>query len=130
MKELEKLAERINEKTNTLAIEKNRIQHGIDPITIIMIVGIIINVIKVIQECRKNNTKTFSSQETLDYITTDIKFRSLNHSWFTRWKLRKEIKKQLTKEQYDIYGKFLLKAILEEGSSINQKAVQEAIEGK
>jgi|DEB0MinimDraft_10_1074344.scaffolds.fasta_scaffold320553_1 hypothetical protein len=130
MKELEKLAERINEKTNTLAIEKNRIQHGIDPITIIMIVGIIINVIKVIQECRKNNTKTFSSQETLDYITTDIKFRSLNHSWFTRWKLRKEIKKQLKKEQYDIYGKFLLKAILEEGSSINQKAVQEAIEGK
>jgi hypothetical protein len=130
MKELEKLAERINEKTNTLAIEKNRIQHGIDPITIIMIVGIIINVIKVIQECRKNNTRTFSSQETLDYITTDIKFRSLNHSWFTRWKLRKEIKKQLKKEQYDIYGKFLLKAILEEGSSINQKAVQEAIEGK
>jgi hypothetical protein len=100
----------------------------IDPITILMIISITVGIIRVIQECRKNNMRGYSSEESADYLTTEIKFRSLNHSFLTRWRIKKIIKKHLDSNQYSFYGNALMKSILECGQHISQDVVVDAME--
>ena len=44
-----------------LAKVKETERYGIDPFTIIMIIAILVNVIRVIQECNKGKTTTLAS---------------------------------------------------------------------
>lgn len=99
----------------------------IDPITILMIISITVGIIRAIQECRKNNLRNYSHNEVTDYLTTDIKFQSMNHGFITRWKLSRLIKKYLNKEQYSYYGDALMRSILECGRNINQDVIFDAL---
>jgi len=123
---LELLAEDVQRKTME-KMYSNKFEF-IDPITIIMIVGIIINVIKLIQECRANKLRGYSSMEASEYLATDVKFQAMNHGWLTRWRLKRVIKKNLSQENYQYYGDALLRSLLEVGPSIDREAVAEAME--
>lgn len=125
---IENLAKSISDKVNEQIKEKDRF--GIDPITIIMIIAIIVNVIRVIQECNKDKTSTLSTGEKAELLSTDVKFRSFNHSFFTRLKLRRILKNQLTKDQYKIYGDTLVKVLLETGKTVKEEQVSALLEYK
>jgi len=125
---IEELAKEIYDKTLSKVKEKDR--YGIDPITIIMIIAIMVNVIRVIQECNKNKTTKLSTGEKTEFFSTDVKFRSFNHSFLTRMRLRKILKNQLTKDQYKVYGDAMLQTLLEVGKTVKEEQVSALLEYK
>jgi len=123
---VEILAQEIHDKTSSKVKETDR--YGIDPLTIIILIGIAVNVIRVIQECNKNKTKKLKFGEKVDLLSTDIKFRSNNHSFFTRLKIRSIIKKHLNKSQYKVYKEPLLETLLEVGKKVKEEQVSALLE--
>ena len=123
---LEALAQEIHDKTLSKVKETDR--YGIDPLTIIILIGIAVNVIRVIQECNKNKTQKLKFGEKVDLLGTDIKFRSNNHSFFTRLKIRSIIKKHLNKSQYKVYQEPLLETLLEIGKTVKEEQVSALLE--
>jgi hypothetical protein len=125
---IEELAKEIYNKTLSKVKETDR--YGIDPITIIMIIAIMVNVIRVIQECNKNKTTKLSAGEKTEFFNTDVRFRSFNHSFLTRMKLRKILKNQLTKHQYKVYGDAIVQTLLEVGKTVKEEQVSALLEYK
>ena len=125
---LETLAQDILDKT--LAKVKETDRYSIDPLTIIILIGIAVNVIRVIQECNKNKTTKLKFGEKVDLLSTDIKFRSNNHSFFTRLKIRSIIKKHLNNSQYKVYKEPLLQTLLDVGKKVKEEQVTALLEYK
>ena len=121
------LATEILNKT-TKDIDKKEDDYGfIDPITIIICISIIVNVIRVIQECKKKS-QLMKMREKKEYLTAEIKSLSFNDTFFTRLKARKVIKQKLTKDQYKKYGESMLAAIIETGKYIKDDQVEALLE--
>ncbi len=125
---IEELAQKIYK--DALAKVKETDRYGIDPFTIIIIIAILVNVIRVIQECNKDKTKTLASSEIPEMLSTDVKFRAFNNSFLTRMRLRNIIKNYITKEQNKVYGDALLKALLENGKTVTEEQVSALLEYK
>lgn len=113
---------------DSLAKVKETERYGIDPFTIIMIIAILVNVIRVIQECNKGKTTTLAGSERAEMLSTDVKFRAFNNSFLTRMRLRKIIKNHITKEQNKVYGDALLKTLLENGKTVREEQVSALLE--
>lgn len=122
--EINSLAKKILSRTEELTKKEDTDKYGfIDPITIIMIIAIIVNIIRVIQECKKKETHRLSRSERAAMFSSEIKLRSLSHSWLTRMRIRGIIKKHLSKEQNAVYAGPLMKALFESGSDITEEQV-------
>lgn len=102
--------------------------YGIDPLTIILIIGIIVNVIRVIQECKKDKVKKMMKQEASNYILAEVKYKAANCGWLTKRRIRNIIKEKLTKEQYAKYGESLLKALITAGINATDEQVSSLME--
>lgn len=123
---VELLAEEIYNKTMS-QIDKSEL-HGIDPLTIIIIIGIIVNIIRVIQECNKDKVSKLARSERTELLSTDIKFRAFQHGWLTRLKLKRIVRKHLTKDQYTTYGEPILKSLLDVGKTVKGEQVSALLE--
>jgi hypothetical protein len=123
---VELLAEEIYNKTMS-QIDKSEL-HGIDPLTIIIIIGIIVNIIRVIQECNKDKVSKLAKSERTELLSTDMKFRAFQHGWLTRLKLKRIVKKYLTKDQYKEYGEPILKSLLDVGKTVKEEQVSALLE--
>lgn len=125
---IQSLAKEVYEKTNS-KIDKSAL-YGIDPLTIILIIGIIVNVIRVIQECNKDKSKGLPKGEQATLLSTDIKYRAFNSGWFTKLRLKKIINKHLNKEQKSKYSDALLTTLLEVGKTVKEEQVSALLEYK
>ena len=92
-------------------------------IMIIMMVAILVNVIRVIQECNKNKT-----EKSVDFYKTTIRNLSERKGWFTKMRLKKILRQQLSKEDYRLYGNSLVTAILNKGERITDEEVLTLLE--
>jgi len=92
-------------------------------IMIIMMVAILVNVIRVIQECNKNKTK-----KSVDFYKTTIRNLCERRGWFTKMKLRKLIRTELKPDDYKEYGWHLVNAILNKGENITDEEVLTLLE--
>lgn len=107
--------------------DDNTDNYGIDPLTIILVISVILTLIRVIQECRKkSNTMRFAEKK--EYLAAEIKSVSFNNGFFTRMKIRKVLKQKLTKEQYKKYGEAMLLAIIDTGKYIKDDQVAALLE--
>jgi hypothetical protein len=112
---LDKIAERIIHRARI----KNE-NYGIDPITIIIVIGIILSLIRVIQECRKNRKSLDRYADALDLRHTIVNL-SIKNTWLNNYRLSKILKQHLSKKQYNTYGEALKKAIMEVGTNLNDE---------
>jgi len=110
---LENIAYKIVNKTNI----KNQ-TYGIDPITILMVISIILTLIRVIQECKSNQTQKDKMKEALDLKST-INNLCIKNNWLNNYRLNKIIKHHLSKKQYSTYGVDLKNAIMEVGKHLS-----------
>lgn len=126
---IENLAKNILDKVDEQIKPEDK--YGIDPITIIMLIGLALTLIRIVQECRKDKVKLFGSRsEKTDYITTEVKSLCFNRSLITRMRLRKIVKNHLTREQYKVYGDALIKSVLETGKNLTQEQAEALLEYK
>lgn len=87
-------------------------------ILILMIISIVFTLIRIIQECNKSKIKLFSQENKCAYFKSEIENLSLKKSWFTKRMIKKTIRKEMKKEDYDKYGVSLMNAILKTGINI------------
>lgn len=118
---LESFAKDIREQI--LAKIDNKDQYGVDPLTIILIIGIIVNIIRVIQECNKKEANQLQVSEKAELLYTDVRFRAMHSSFFSRWRLRSIIGSHLNYKQNKKYGEAILKTLLEAGKGITKEEV-------
>jgi len=102
--------------------------YGIDPITIIIVIGVILSLIRVIQECRKKRTLLKDKHDQAGLIKKDIQEIVLKDSWLNNMRLKRILKQHLTKDQYNAYGKDLQKSIMEVGINLTDDEVYTLME--
>ena len=92
-------------------------------IMIIMMVAILVNVIRVIQECNKQEDKndvSFYKQKIVDIST--------KRGWFNKMRLKKILGREMSKEDYKLHANSLVKAIFDKGESITDEEVLTLLE--
>lgn len=98
-------------------------------IAILMIISIILTLVRVLQECNKNKlTDSCSAQDKYSLYGSEIKDYSLRRGWFTKMRIKKVLRKELTKEDYTKYSFQLLNAILDSGSNITDDEIITLVE--
>lgn len=112
---LQKIAEKVIDKAQIKSEN-----YGIDPITIIIVIGVILSLIRVIQECRQKRKSLDRFDDALDLRHTIVKL-SIRDTWLNNYRLSKILKQHLSKKQYNTYGEALKKAIMEVGKNLNDE---------
>jgi len=98
-------------------------------IAILMVISIILTLIRVLQECNKNKLDSNSTQQDkYSLYGAEMKSYSIKRGWFTKLRIKKVIKKNMSKDQYSKYGQSLLDAILDTGKNLQDDEVVGLVE--
>lgn len=122
---LKAIAIKILEKSN-VPKEDN---YGFAVITILMIISIVLTCIRVLQECNKNKlTEQSTAQDKYDMYAEQIRTFSARRGWFTKMRLKKLLRREMSKENYEKYSFAILNALLETGEVLTDDEVITLVE--
>jgi len=122
--DLNKIAKNV---ISNMRLDKNK-DYGVDPITIIIVIGVILSLIRVIQECRKNRKLIKDRTQLVKTMQLDIQDIILRDSFINRLRLKKIIKQNISKEQYKAYGSQLQTSIMETGVNLTEDEIYTLME--
>jgi len=122
--DLNKIAKNV---ISNMRLDKNK-DYGVDPITIIIVIGVILSLIRVIQECRKNRQLIKDRTQLVKTMQLDIQDIILRDSFINRLRLKKIIKQNISKEQYKAYGSQLQTSIMETGVNLTEDEIYTLME--
>ena len=98
-------------------------------IAILMIISIILTVIRVLQECNKNKlSNDCSSQDKCDLYGSEIKSYSTKRGWFTKLRIKKIMRQNMSRDQYAKYSLQLLNSLLDNGENLKDDEVMALVE--
>lgn len=98
-------------------------------IAILMIISIILTLVRVLQECNKNKLSLdCSAEDKYSLYGQEIKNYSIRRGWFTKMRIKKVMRKELSKEDYAKYSGRLLNAILNTGENLKDEEVITLVE--
>lgn len=92
-------------------------------IAILMIISIILSCIRVIQECNKNKSDFTDSKIKSEFYGDQIRSLSVNRGWFTKMRVKKILRKELSPEDYKKYAAKITDALLNYGENITQEDI-------
>lgn len=122
--ELKRIAEKVINKAGLSGEEK----FG-SVIAILMVISIILTVIRILQECNKNKAAALSSAtEKYALYGEEIRNFSSRQGWFTKMRIKKVLRKELSPEDYRKYSMQLLSAILNIGENVTDDEVITLVE--
>ena len=125
-----------NEKLKAIAIkilEKSRVpkedNYGFAVITILMIISIILTCVRVLQECNKNKLSVSSTaQDKYSMYGEQLHSFSARRGWFTKMRIKKILRREMQKEEYEKYSLAILNALLETGEILTDDEVSTLVE--
>lgn len=123
MEKIDQIAEKVLSKTS---ISKEQKFGSV--IAVIMITGIIINVIRVVQECEKKNTTDLHGNEQYAFFRKTFKNLCSKRGWFNSMRLKKIIRQHLSAEDYRKYKTEIHNAILDTGIDLSEEETQVLME--
>lgn len=97
-------------------------------ITILMVISIVLTLIRVIQECNKKKVTTFNQTEKYSFFAEQTKTLSIKRGWFTKMTIKKIIRKEMSKDNYQTYGYDLMNAILDTGANLTEEEIKTLVE--
>ena len=109
---LKAIAESILEKANYESTDVSGDEHG-SVIAVIMIISTLLTLVRIIQECNKNKDKMFYANRIRDI--------SVRRGWYTKMKIRKILRRELSPEDYRKNAASLVNAILDEAAQIKEE---------
>jgi hypothetical protein len=121
--ELENISKKVLKQAN---IPDNQ-QFG-SVIAILMMISIILTVIRVLQECNKNKTHNMTSQDKSLVYAENIRSYSKKRGWFTRLRIKKIVRQQLSSEDYHKYGIKITEALLDTGENLTDEETYTLVE--
>jgi len=96
---------------------------------VLTVIGVVLNLIRVIQECNKKEESSLSSkQDVYSLYQKEIKDLSIRKGWFTKMRIKKLLRKELTSNDYNKYSLSLTSAIMDAGENISTEDTQTLIE--
>ena len=103
--------------------------YSFDPLMILTVISVILTLVRIIQECNKNKLKYGCSEaEKLSLYGEQIKTFSLKRTWFTKMRIKKILKKYMTKEDYNRYSLAIMNSILDQGETLTEDELQTLVE--
>ena len=97
-------------------------------IAILMMVSIILTLVRVIQECNKTKTNDMTYEQKSGIYAESIRSYSKKRGWFTRLRIKRVIKRELTQEEYNKYGIKITEALLDIGENLKDDEVITLVE--
>jgi len=122
---LDKVAKKV---LDNMKVEENPNYGFIDPITIILIISVILTLIRVIQECKKNRRMMRDKTAQANLLQKDIQDLVLKDTWLNRLRLQRIIKQNISKEQYKAYGKDFQISLMEVGINLTEEESRTLLE--
>lgn len=115
--------------------EKILLQSNLDPnekfgsiLLIVMMIGILLNLIRVIQECDKQELSSMNINQQSTACESYIKNFSIRKSWYTKMKIKKILRKNMPLDAYKQYGSIICDNMLLAGEKITSEEVYSLIE--
>lgn len=122
---LKVIATKILEKSNVPKDDN----YGFAIVTILMIISIVLTCIRILQECNKNKLSTAStSQEKYSLYGEQIKFFSDRKGWFTKMRIKKVLRREMSREDYEKYSLSILSALLDTGEVLTDDEIITLVE--
>ena len=98
-------------------------------IAILMMISIILTVIRVLQECNKTKISQLSdTQDRFAIYGENIRTFSKNKGWFTKMRIKKIIRRELSPDDYAAYSARLVNALLNIGENLKDDEVVTLVE--
>jgi hypothetical protein len=97
-------------------------------IAILMMISIILTVIRVLQECNKNKTQNMTTNDKCAIYGENIRSYSKKRGWFTRMRIKRIVRKELTSEDFNKYGIKITEALLDTGENLTDDEVSTLVE--
>lgn len=102
---------------------------GFAIITILMIISIVLTCVRILQECNKNKLSSLSTQQDkYSLYGEQIKYFSLNKGWFTKMRIKKILRKEMSREDYAKYSLSILSALLDTGEVLTDEEIITLVE--
>lgn len=125
-----------NEKLKNIAIkilEKSNVPkddvYGFAVVTILMIISIVLTCVRILQECNKNKLSSQSTaQDKYALYGEQLKTFSERRGWFTKMRIKKILRREMKKEDYEKYSLAILNALLETGEVLTDDDVITLVE--
>lgn len=118
------IAEKVRQKTDIPAEET----FG-SVIAILMVISIILTLIRILQECNKNKLSAESQvSDKYSLYGEEIRSFSMKRGVFTKLRIKRIIRKNMSKEQYSKYGLTLLNSLLDVGENLKDDEVITLVE--
>lgn len=118
------IAEKVRQKTDIPAEET----FG-SVIAILMVISIILTLIRILQECNKNKLSAESPvSDKYSLYGEEIRSFSMKRGVFTKLRIKRIIRKNMSKEQYSKYGLTLLNSLLDVGENLKDDEVITLVE--
>ena len=122
---LKSIAIKVLEKTNVPKTDN----YGFAVVTILMIISIILTCVRILQECNKNKLSAQSTvQDKYSMYGEQLHTFSERKGWFTKMRIKKILRRELTREDYEKYSLAILNALLETGEILTDDEISTLVE--
>lgn len=115
---LEAIAMKVMDKMDLSKSAKNDRYGNI--IVIIMIIGVILTLVRIIQECNNKKLFRFNRDQKAQFLHKEFKSMCISRNLLNKWRLKKIIKDKLSPEDYKLYADELRNAILDTGVDLTE----------
>jgi hypothetical protein len=122
---LKSIAIKVLEKTNVPKTDN----YGFAVVTILMIISIILTCVRILQECNKNKLSAQSTvQDKYSMYGEQLHTFSERKGWFTKMRIKKILRREMTREDYEKYSLAILNALLETGEILTDDEISTLVE--
>jgi hypothetical protein len=122
---LKSIAVKVLEKSN---VPKDDV-YGFAIVTILMIISIILTCVRILQECNKNKlTSQSTAEDKYSIYGEQLHTFSQRRGWFTKMRIKKILRREMKKEDYNKYSLAILSALLETGEVLTDDEVITLVE--
>ena len=99
-----------------------------NPLMIIMMIGIILNLIRVIQECNSTELSKMNQDEKEEFLQNKIKQLCTKRTWYNKLRMRRIMKNHMSIKEYKQNQEEIVDGILNKGLTITKQQVSKMME--
>jgi hypothetical protein len=123
--ELKAIAIKVLEKS-TVPKQDN---YGFAIVTILMIISIILTCFRILQECNKNKlTAQSTAEDKYAMYGEQLHTFSERKGWFTKMRIKKILRREMKKEDYEKYSLAIVNALLQTGETLTDDEITTLVE--
>ena len=103
--------------------------YGFAMVTVLMIISIVLTCVRILQECNKNKLSTQSTtKDKCEIYGEQMRTFSERRGWFTKMRIKKILRREMKREDYEKYSLAIVNALLETGETLTDDEITTLVE--